>query len=92
MRHQRRNTTTPQPSLETPALFRKTVKLAYYRLSVEVVAEQHASEPTYRIWTASAIRRDGGQPNTLPPSLEPPTIGNAAVRVHRAREELRKLA
>src|SRR5262245_10255551 len=29
MRHQRRNTTTPQPSLETPALFRKTVKLAY---------------------------------------------------------------
>src|SRR5262245_36475445 len=32
MRHQRRNTTTPQPSLETPALFRKTVKLAYYRI------------------------------------------------------------
>ena len=32
MRHQRRNTTTPHPSLETPALFRKTVKLAYYRL------------------------------------------------------------
>ena len=31
MRHQRRNTTTPQPSLETPALFRKMVKLAYYR-------------------------------------------------------------
>ncbi|HTG75302.1 MAG TPA: hypothetical protein VMB70_16135, partial [Terriglobia bacterium] len=62
---------------------------------VEGVAEQHASEPTYRIWTtltASTIRRDGGQPNTLPPSLEPPTIGNAAVRVHRAREELRKVA
>src|SRR5260370_32432022 len=37
MRHQRRNTTTPQPSLETPALFRKTVKLAYYRVVVEVL-------------------------------------------------------
>jgi hypothetical protein len=36
MRHQRRNTTTPQPSLETAALFQKTVKLAYYRLAVEV--------------------------------------------------------
>jgi hypothetical protein len=32
--------------------------------------------------------------NRIPchPSLEPPTIGNAAVHVHRAREELRKLA
>src|SRR5262245_47369209 len=31
MRHQRRNTTTSPPSHETPALFRKPVKLAYYR-------------------------------------------------------------
>lgn len=38
MRHQRRNTTAPQPSLETPALFRKTVRLAYYRVIVEVLA------------------------------------------------------
>src|SRR5262245_33967703 len=52
MRHQRRNTTTPHPSLETPALFRKTVKLAYYRVTVDWKAGDRLKFtcPGYRLY------------------------------------------
>src|SRR5262249_48345153 len=83
MRHQRRNTTTPQPSLETPALFRKTVKLAYY----SIVGKQPACLIVRLADYKSAMRGVSGEANVLPPgrALHNPRGWRVSSDSHRIR-------